>query len=245
MARLPSWVPDWSQPFTTEPFLHQANLVRTVVANCCGPTQPVIRFSDDGESVSIAGLIFDKISSVGLLLCVPRRLSARLWWYAKVCIVGYLKMFSDWERLVSRMEAYPTGEDVPDAFCRTILGNLDIGASPTGVYNFIRGSFLGIPFEARGCTDEDCEAQIRFLEAVNTVAYGRRFFITSKGYMGLGPATAQAGDDVAMFSGGKTAYVLHALKGARFRFEGEAYVHGVMNGEAFQGNPQTREFVLV
>jgi len=86
---------------------------------------------------------------------------------------------------------------------------------------------------------------VPFMEAANTVAFGRRLFITSKGYMGLGPAAALVGDDVALFSGGRTAYVLHALKGERFRFEGEAYVHGIMNGEAFQGDQRTREFVLV
>jgi len=30
-----------------------------------------------------------------------------------------------------------------------------------------------------------------------------------------------------------------------FSFEGEAYVYGIMNGEAFEDKPETRTFVLV
>lgn len=64
----------------------------------------------------------------------------------------------------------------------------------------------------------------------------RRVVSTANGYLGLVPRTAQEGDQVWLFSGGRTAYILRPTsRQGEFTFIGEAYVHGVMDGEAAEG----------
>ena len=57
---------------------------------------------------------------------------------------------------------------------------------------------------------------------------------TQKGLLGLGPYWAQPGDQVWVVAGGRTPLVLRPVpesKGSRAALVGEAYVHGIMNGE--------------
>ena len=59
---------------------------------------------------------------------------------------------------------------------------------------------------------------------------GRRFFTTSKGFMGLAPDIAQVGDKICLISGCCTPFIIRA-DGPNFCLVGESYVHGVMDGE--------------
>ncbi|KAH7379565.1 hypothetical protein BKA66DRAFT_466288, partial [Pyrenochaeta sp. MPI-SDFR-AT-0127] len=73
----------------------------------------------------------------------------------------------------------------------------------------------------------------------------RRLFTTRNGYMGLGPGIVEPGDVVVLIAGARTPYILRPLVGqdspTRYSFIGEAYVHGVMNGEALDGREDVFE----
>jgi hypothetical protein len=76
-----------------------------------------------------------------------------------------------------------------------------------------------------------------FLLAAHSACGNRRLFHTSKGYLGLGPALLQAGDIVSVLAGGTVPFVLRqdsrsSPSKRRFQLVGEAYVHGIMHGEA-------------
>jgi hypothetical protein len=60
----------------------------------------------------------------------------------------------------------------------------------------------------------------------------RRLFITVFGHLGLGPAGMMSGDVVVLLFGGNVPYVLRPVENERWRFVGECYVHGIMQGEA-------------
>jgi hypothetical protein len=71
--------------------------------------------------------------------------------------------------------------------------------------------------------------------------YGRRrLFVTEKRYLGLGPASMVEGDEVWVLPGAGAAFVLRGVgrveEERRFALVGEAYVHGIMNGEAVEGS---------
>jgi hypothetical protein len=96
------------------------------------------------------------------------------------------------------------------------------------------------------------------------ISNDRLFFTTGKGYMGWAPIPARAGDVIALMPGGKVPYVLRSLgdddsgegedensgipgtnihaasvdqiRLRRYRFVGDAYVHGIMDGEAYDGS---------
>lgn len=63
-------------------------------------------------------------------------------------------------------------------------------------------------------------------------ALGRRFFVTTRGYLGIGPANAHMGDYVAILISSQVPYILRGCKENGYRVVGETYVSGIMNGEA-------------
>lgn len=80
------------------------------------------------------------------------------------------------------------------------------------------------------------------------VAYCRRLLVTKKGYIGLGPNSMKAGDNVVLLCGGRTAYILRLQQNTDPRtneFLGGSYVHGMMNGEGFSENTiRLQEFAI-
>lgn len=74
----------------------------------------------------------------------------------------------------------------------------------------------------------------------------RRLIETSQGYIGLGPEYCQVGDQVCVLYGGQVLYILRECGSHEFKFVGECYLHGMMDGEALQHKHfSEREFVLV
>ncbi|EPE35168.1 heterokaryon incompatibility protein [Glarea lozoyensis ATCC 20868] len=71
----------------------------------------------------------------------------------------------------------------------------------------------------------------------------RKPFITCKGFVGLAPKHAEAGDIVVVFSGAKFPYVIRKCDDEKYVLIGEAFVHGVMYGEWIEGR-EMKEFVL-
>ena len=83
----------------------------------------------------------------------------------------------------------------------------------------------------------------------------RRFFISSTGYVGLMPEHALNGDVIVVFYGSHVPHVLRKTKNADqsgrecYKLVGDAYVHGIMDGEALVPDPgrshQAQTFILV
>lgn len=63
----------------------------------------------------------------------------------------------------------------------------------------------------------------------------RTFFSTSGGRIGIGPSQTKSGDLVYIIRNTLTPFILRPMEGkpGHFQFLGEAYVHGLMYGEAF------------
>jgi len=74
--------------------------------------------------------------------------------------------------------------------------------------------------------------------------HARRPFITNNGYVGVGPASLGPGDLLYLFPGSKTPSIIRALNGETFSLIGEAYVDGIMHGEAVKTKPQWKEVCL-
>ena len=80
----------------------------------------------------------------------------------------------------------------------------------------------------------------------------RQFAVTSKGYMALVPWGTEPGDIVYVFLGAATPFLLRHARddtkdlwgGKMYQLVGEAYVHGIMNGEVFKDAPEREWFWL-
>ncbi|KAG4430170.1 hypothetical protein IFR05_014346 [Cadophora sp. M221] len=136
------------------------------------------------------------------------------------------RLFEDWAPL--------PGDMVENVYFETWMGRL---ALPGAV--------------VEGCApDEDMEEVKRvyvkpFTDACITRSHGRSFIITSKGYIGLAPLKTEIGDLVTVLEGGYVPFVLRGLEGGGYKFIGESYVHGIMEGEVLVGKKEGDVQVLV
>jgi hypothetical protein len=93
----------------------------------------------------------------------------------------------------------------------------------------------------------------QYMKSFGWTVTGRSFIVTEDRRIGLAPGTTRVGDIVAIIGGAHTPFVLRSLTGdgegrKRFALVGEAYVHGVMSGEAVEldgeGQPAWRNIEL-
>jgi len=71
----------------------------------------------------------------------------------------------------------------------------------------------------------------------------RTFFITSSGHVGVG-SQVHYNDIVIVCPGVSVPYVFRPTSNGRYRFQGEAYVLGIMHGEFLDSNPDLERFLV-
>lgn len=72
-------------------------------------------------------------------------------------------------------------------------------------------------------------ADRNFHSAFHKFSKARALFRTKGGFLGLGPLSAQVGDQVWLLKGARTPFILRPV-GECFQLVGECYVHGIMYG---------------
>ncbi len=82
-----------------------------------------------------------------------------------------------------------------------------------------------------------------FFQSVEKTVPSRCFFTTEDGEMGLGPYPAKIGDLAVMLYGADFILVLRE-RGAQYELIGDAYVHGIMNGELATGDNKVNSRVF-
>jgi Heterokaryon incompatibility protein (HET) len=68
------------------------------------------------------------------------------------------------------------------------------------------------------------------------LAFHRTLFKTERGYVGLSSQNIKEGDAVAFFQGGKIPLVIREVEGEQWNIIGDAYIHGIMDGYAFDSS---------
>ncbi|KAM7187788.1 Heterokaryon incompatibility protein (HET) domain containing protein [Naviculisporaceae sp. PSN 640] len=87
----------------------------------------------------------------------------------------------------------------------------------------------------------------RYAELAHNTLRGRSLFVTSRGYIGIGPDDIQPDDTVAILYGARTPFVLRksSQQGGHWKLAGDCYIHGIMNGEALDMDlGPDRQFIL-
>lgn len=75
----------------------------------------------------------------------------------------------------------------------------------------------------------------KYIDAIYNALLGRKLFTTTEGHIGLCPQFAELGDIIVLLVGCGTPLVLRLTGNGKFLVVGEAYYHGIMNGERFLG----------
>lgn len=87
---------------------------------------------------------------------------------------------------------------------------------------------------------------LRDIESSFWAAYsGRRLFRTETGLYGISNQALQKGDGVWILAGSETPFVLRNRDGNEWLVVGEAYIHGVMEGEATEDLPDSLSNILL
>jgi hypothetical protein len=246
---LPSWVPDWSSSLKST----MQGVLRFFSASGNHEASPRIDRTRS-NTLSLTGILFDVVHSVG-------NIRPKIETYLENPSEGF-QALSHWHRdcaveftgMVFRLGHvnYGASENFPDAVWRTMI--MDLEETNDGQYCRVRSPFrqafdilLKSPIHGDWRTQYDT-ATVSLVDRYHTLVTerleGRRSFMLQNGYIGLGPQNLQAGDLVAVLLGASVPFLLRKDENGNFRVVGEAYVHGIMDGQCVAGNPVIDTFTL-
>ena len=191
-----------------------------------------VTFSADGTQLGVMGLVFDRIS------------------YNLDEIKSSTEPF--YRQIVPKDfpldEPYVTGGTYLEALSHTLCADVEVGfrASRRGksirwprdgnivkalsnnvIENVLRS---GADFKSAKMDAEVSDIPFTLVRWLGA----RRLFVTDRGFIGLGPQNAMPGDMVYVLSGAQVPFVIRSDANCK-RHVGEAYIHGIMDGEAATG----------
>ncbi|PWW76860.1 HET-domain-containing protein [Tuber magnatum] len=234
LTKMPTWVPDWS--ITSKRLLPMARKSNTLSSLIKGD------ISTRAGSLFVNGFKFDTVTYATPIV-TPEN---------ETVILETLTS------LVSSKNQYPyNNQSLTEALCRTLIAdnaNFRPALDHDERYFFHllrhRMKTIDVPI-----IQEDLMTDLRYQtvshhlrnnepyrEELSRNLHGRSFFMTARGFMGLGPKARRAvlvGDRICILGGGYTPLILR--EGSDFEFKGsggkwytlvgESYVHGIMDGE--------------
>jgi hypothetical protein len=113
--------------------------------------------------------------------------------------------------------------------------------------SLFRPYFTSAVAEESGQQDDQTQSSkevFRFQSGLVLAGVSRRPFLTSDKRVGIAPDICEPGDGVVIFYGAGTPFILRPGENGQYRFIGEAYVHGIMDGEFLENDPLPKTFVL-
>ncbi|KIX09356.1 uncharacterized protein Z518_00435 [Rhinocladiella mackenziei CBS 650.93] len=183
-----------------------------------------------GSVLSLTGLSVDTVEEVGeVLRTLPGQYASdkRL-----------VETMKSWEQMViSYVESqhlehnYHNGDSWANAFWSTMIGDLIMREFPRH-RGGAAGRQLVLEFCKNGGWSEVCES-------LHGMIINQNFFITKRGYIGIGPATTVRGDEVWVLFGAKVPFILRPSTNERrgdekipkYTLVGNTFVYGIMDGE--------------
>ncbi|KAF2848775.1 HET-domain-containing protein [Plenodomus tracheiphilus IPT5] len=238
---LPSFIPDWTSKI--EDLAHATYLSRAFATpsfNASSGSKADFKFTSH-TSASTKGLIADVISTLGPLPTNDNNTTPEL--------------VRSWEDLaqinhgVTKSPQPPPPSQHEPSLQQTLCGGM--AGSWTGTNHFWHRATPTtdapryIKWRAWIAANQDpalFDAEVGdFDNAHNAVRNERRFVVTEKGRLGFVPLAAGLGDVVAVLAGAHVPYVLRSEgegggDGSCYSVVGDAYVHGIMDGEGFVGD---------
>ncbi|KAH7086758.1 heterokaryon incompatibility protein-domain-containing protein [Paraphoma chrysanthemicola] len=197
----------------------------------------------DGSGVlCLSGILIDRIEHISQVYQVTVEESIHDQTLQEVILQSRRILEERQQSCGSNLNApYIGGGTIKDAFWRTMLGNLKMREFPTGV-----------PKEHQEQEFEDYLDKGTYSELITSLhghVPNHAFFTTASGYVGIGPSDIQAEDWVCIFGGGRVPFVIRATDAgtnagsARYQLVGDAYVHGIMRGEAVVQRKEHAEMI--
>ncbi|KAK0711732.1 heterokaryon incompatibility protein-domain-containing protein [Lasiosphaeris hirsuta] len=241
---LPTWTPDWRvASYKNNTLIYrrpepppEPGPIRVLFA-AAKTSVSCPQFSPDGRRVRLSGFILDTIVAAGDIR--PDK-------FTPLKIVRNLTHWRDYIAQCETKEHYQhTGQPMTDAFYETITMNNARGflQDPPSDYSTFNRHLNALKVKSECCQDiteggsnPTWEAFVRStVISASGASVNRRLVRTRNGYLGLVPEESGVLGHIALFEGGALPIVIRASTRVSGCWEvvGDAYVHGVMMGEAF------------
>jgi hypothetical protein len=225
----PSWVPDWRQAKASNTLL---TMQCTDTYNASGDQPLCVGIGRNADILSLQGIEVDVVTAYGDKLA-----SYGFGYVTYQEEVDFARMA--WELVQSlRASDSSTDDSIVNTFIRTLV------TGPSNDVTFEADALQWFAQHAQLLLNASLSERLkrlvkkrsdpgRFHEAFVRACVDRRFFVTRNGSMGIGPDAMNEGDIIGVLFGGRVPYLLRAVD-TGFKFVGECYVPGLMNGEAVQ-----------
>jgi hypothetical protein len=238
-------VPTWSIDFASTNRVGQRQLKwwghshRYREFSACSTRKLEASLSCDSKTLSLTGLSLDEIELTGNIYEVPDGVQIPPSALHDI-VTHWNKLLQQWCTSRNNPPEYVTGGTWRSAFSRTLIGDLVMAEYPVQRAVEVHENYLD-----RLLKDFLHDFSISSLyESLCGMVPNQAFFVTRKGYMGIGPPNTRPGDQVWVFCGGQVPFVLRKVKQENptsnatsgRTLVGDAYVHGIMDGEAVGEN---------
>lgn len=260
--KLPSWVADWSHD----------NERKSIIAagakfNADRGSPPILSISDDRKILTVRGFVFDTIAELNRVLATRERIDmdptsdiAQ-----KKKIIEGKRTIENCIELAKGAHKFPEGQTSEEALWRTLCCDLTPDIPPNrapesygggykllrkfhdamredGTYDFTHEVYKSPEFLRNNWVHSSV-----FINAVIKFTTARNMCVTAGEYLGRVPLGSVIGDKICILFGGCVPFVLRETSDGCFKFIGECYTHGIMDGEAMEGQDvesRSRDFEI-
>ncbi|KAI0890668.1 heterokaryon incompatibility protein-domain-containing protein [Annulohypoxylon maeteangense] len=252
---LPSWVPDYSiiNPAGTLP----RAIGMSAIYSIHYPLRLLPGFGfRSGNILALRGWHVEKVMQTA------ERLEAR-----DTALLGsekFTSIISGWEKLASSLTKKRFPESIIAAFSSTLIGDDDADllvehdTPPLVRVKRAPSSYNATEFSKWYECIKECQisktgakrsklwddASKRYSRAMEQTCYGRKFFITDKGSMGLAPPLTREGDDIVFFPGGKYPFILRARDNGTYELVGDCFLYDLDVFPLLEDRTISTEFLL-
>lgn len=243
--QLPSWVPNWSTNSPSENVdRRRRNNDWKRMLHCLSVYDSAkgiarsVRF-ERAETLCLRGMLVDRVGKVAEQIltsedAVEHAALIRSW-RSFSCPSGPSQLLTDQfaETMIEGCShegssGFPAADESDISLCKTMLDRI-----------MIEGSF-----------DDAADGFLSIRQAHIGAIFDRALFRTTNGMLlGLGPVDLIENDEIWIFGGGRSPYILRHTEddpnGTSFILIGHTYVHGIMQGQCVGPSPPLQECRLV
>ncbi|KAF4782830.1 hypothetical protein HER10_EVM0003401 [Colletotrichum scovillei] len=247
----PSWAPDWSSKFLAQPLhvpsifmVRGQNRERAYTASGSLSQSLSAAFSDENRfiasSLSLKAVKVGTIAKRGEHFVRLKELNGEADGLQRSL---FLRWLDDMESTLAGTNAvYKTDEALREALWRTPIADREFA------FNWETERASGEMFMSYQALRQGMHYEgMKYMNVALAKLIGRCPFVTDGGYVGLAPMAAKVGDDVWIIIGADAPFITSTRSFTRTRYSrivGEAYVHGIMDGELLQGTIELQTLKL-
>jgi hypothetical protein len=241
-ANLPTWVPDWNMRVRF-PSTWSTNCSKVYASGNTASKQELAEVCH--RQLKVKGFAVDTITKYG-----------KVWkpdWLVPLDHDAALAFIDDILELCNQSARIRAGEELLEAVRVACCDGARYGAEDISgklILSHINEFFWAYErLKKTENPDENDESgkpddSDWFVEALHFLL-PRRPFLTLSGFVGLGPAHLEKGDEVYIFFGADVPHIVRQEEDNKHSLVGEAFVHGIMYGEALRTEVKEGTLVLI